>query len=42
MFAARVPPGFDRVDDVRLERGKLLLTNESKSIRVTLDYSGEW
>jgi hypothetical protein len=42
MFATRVPPGFDRVDDVRLEKGKVILTNESKAIRLTLDYSGEW
>jgi hypothetical protein len=42
MFASRVPPGFDRVDDVRLENGKLILSNEARSIRLTLDYSGPW
>ncbi len=38
MFAAKVPPGFDRVTDVRLEDGKLVIENEAS--RVILDYSG--
>jgi hypothetical protein len=42
MFATRVPPGFDRVTDVRLENGKLVIENEPSSIRLTLDFSGTW
>jgi len=42
MFATKVPPGFDRVTDVRLERGRLVIESEPPSIRVTLDYSGKW
>lgn len=42
MFAAEVPPGFDRVDDVRLESGKLVIENRALGRRVMLDYSGEW
>jgi hypothetical protein len=40
MFAARVPPGFDRVTDVRLENGKLVIENGTS--RVALDYTGPW
>ena len=40
MFAARVPPGFDRVTDVRLESGKLVIENWNS--RLTLDYAGPW
>jgi hypothetical protein len=40
MFAARVPPGFDRVTDVRLESGKLVIENGTS--RVALDYTGPW
>ncbi len=40
MFAAKVPPGFDRVSDVRLENGKLIIENEKD--RLVLDYSGKW
>jgi hypothetical protein len=42
MFAARVPPGFDRVTDVRLEDGKLLIQDETRSRQLSLDYSGTW
>lgn len=42
MFAAEVPPGFDRVIDVRLEGGMLVIEGEPRSIRLTLDYSGKW
>jgi hypothetical protein len=42
MFAARVPPGFDRVTDVRLEGGKLVIEDGTRSNRVSLDYSGIW
>jgi len=42
MFAARVPPDFDRVTDVRLEDGKIVIEDRTRSRRVALDYSGEW
>jgi hypothetical protein len=42
MFAARVPPGFDRVTDVRLENGKLVIEDRTRSSLLSLDYSGEW
>jgi hypothetical protein len=42
MFATEVPPGFDRVSDVRLEGGKLVIEGGTRSQRVTLDYSGRW
>ncbi len=42
MFAASVPPGFDRVTDVRLENGKLVIEDRTRSSRLSLDYSGEW
>lgn len=42
MFATKVPPGFDRVTDVRIENGKIVIENEPLSIRLTLDYSGKW
>jgi hypothetical protein len=42
MFATKVPSGFDRVTNVRLENGKLVIENEPLSIRLTLDYSGKW
>jgi hypothetical protein len=42
MFATRVPQGFDRVTDVRLENGTLVIENERTSTRLTLAYSGKW
>jgi len=42
MFATKVPPGFEGVSDVRLENGKLVIEDETRAKRVTLDYSGPW
>jgi len=42
MFATKVPPDFDRVTDVRLENGKLVIEDVSRSKSVVLDYSGSW
>ncbi len=42
MFATKVPDGFDRVTDVRLEGGKLVIENRERSLAVTLPYSGPW
>jgi len=42
LFATKVPPGFDRVTDVRLEDGKLVIEDVSRSKTVVLDYSGTW
>jgi hypothetical protein len=42
MFATRVPPGFDRVTDVRLENGALVIEDASRSQRLELAYSGDW
>jgi hypothetical protein len=39
MFYARVPEGFDTVDDVRLENGQIVLENHRTSQRVTLTAS---
>ncbi|HJS75024.1 MAG TPA: hypothetical protein VJ921_12110, partial [Vicinamibacteria bacterium] len=40
MFAAKVPGGFDHVDDVRLEKGTLVI--EGTASQIVLDYSGKW
>jgi hypothetical protein len=37
-----VPAGFDRVTDVRLENGTLVIENERTSARLKLAYSGPW
>lgn len=36
MFYARVPEGFDKVDDVRLENGRIVIENRRTNQRVTL------
>jgi hypothetical protein len=40
MFISKVPPDFDRVTEVRLEYGNLII--ESETSRVILEYSGPW
>lgn len=42
MFATQVPPGFDGVADVRLENGRLVIEDASRSRRLELVYSGKW
>jgi hypothetical protein len=42
MFAAKVPPGFDRVTDVRVGGGKIRIVDGPRSLVVELAYSGEW
>jgi hypothetical protein len=42
MFATEVPPGFDRVTDVRIENGRIVIEDASRARRVTLEYSGTW
>lgn len=39
MFYARVPEGFDKVDDVRLENGRIVVENRRTNRRVTLTAS---
>jgi hypothetical protein len=39
MFYARVPEGFDKVDDVRLENGQIVVENRRTNRRVTLTAS---
>lgn len=39
MFVAKVPAGFDRVDDVRLEGPSLIIENKKSNRRVTLAFS---
>jgi hypothetical protein len=39
MFATKVPPGFDRVADVRLEGAKIVIEGAA---RLELPYSGAW
>lgn len=36
MFLTKVPEGFDKVDDVRLESGKLVIENHRSNRRITL------
>jgi hypothetical protein len=40
LFVTKVPEGFERVTDVRLEKGKLVIENGTS--RLELDYSGPW
>ncbi len=40
MFVSKVPPDFDRVTDVRLDDGKLVIENGTS--RLMLEYSGAW
>ena len=39
MFVTKVPAGFDRVDDVRLEGASLVIENKKSNRRITLPFS---
>ena len=42
LFYTRAPEGFARVDDVRLEQGRLVIEDRGAGRRITLDASLPW